>query len=319
MKKTTTTLFTVSLAVGFALTGCAAGGSGSGPTSSSTTIGVVLSDASNPYFQTMSAQIKAAADKAGVTIVERDAPNGLDNDTFNNAVDSMVTLGVKGIITAPIGASNLQALTRATDAGIPVVELDSGVPGWDGESALIATDNVQAGTDSMNLLIDSLQKAGKPLNLVIVNNTAGYQSVNDRTSGAEAAIKQAGGTLVQVVDGGSSQADAQDNVETALRAHPEIDGIMGTISMYSLPATQALRTIGIDPTAVLVTGVDGTDAEYTAIKAGTYLGTAAQQPGQMGSQGFATIMQVIGKQSVEKNIAIPPVIVTADNVAQYSN
>lgn len=317
MKKTTKSLLAASVAGVLALSGCAGSGgaSPSGDASGDLTIGVVLSDASNPFFQTMADAIKEAGAAAGVEIIERSAPVGTDNETFNNNVDSLITLGVDGLITAPISASNQQALQRAVDKGIPVVELDSAIADWDGSIAEIQTDNVQAGSDAIDLLVEGLD--GEDVNAIIINNTLGYKSVDDRTEGAKAAIEAAGANLVQVVDGGVSQAEAQSNVETVLRAHPEINAIMGTVSVYALGGMQALRTAGMDDGSVLVTGVDGSDAEFEAIEAGTYYGTAAQQPAEMGRMGLQAILDSLDGKDVEASILVPPVKVTAANVAEF--
>ncbi len=317
MKKTTQLLLAASVAAAMVLTGCSTQGGGDEGGADKITIGVVLSDASNPFFQTMAADIKAAADEQGIEIIERSAPVGTDNETFNNNIDSLITLQVDGIITAPIGASNLQAMKRAVDAGIPVVELDSAIPDWDGAVAEIQTDNVAAGSAAIEILLDGLDEKGEEANILIINNTLGYKSVDDRTAGAEAAIEAAGANLVQIVDGGVSQAEAQANVETVLRAHPEVTAIMGTVSVYALGAVQALRTTGNEPGSILITGVDGSDAEFQSIDEGTYFGTAAQQPGEMGVQGLARLLDTINGKTFEKSQLIAPLKVTADNVAEF--
>jgi len=319
MKRRITAMLAAPLAAALLLSGCASNGGdqqGDEPSGEKIVIGVALSDASNPFFQTMAARIKEEAEKQGVEIVERSAPVGNDNDAFNNNVDSLVTMGVDGLITAPISPSNQQALQRAADAGIPIVELDSSIPDWDASIAQIQTDNVQAGRDAVELLAEGL--GDEEMNIIILNNVLGYQSVNDRTQGAEEAIEELGGNLVQIVDGGVSQAEAQAATETVLRAHPEINAIMGTVSMYSLGAMQAVRTTGAAEGSVLITGVDGSDAEFEAIKAGTYFGTAAQQPAEMGAQGLQIILDALdGKEPAERSVLIPPLRVTADNVDEF--
>jgi ribose transport system substrate-binding protein len=317
MKKTTQLLLAASVTAAMLLTGCSTQGSAGSAEPEKITIGVVLSDASNPFFQTMAASIKEAAGEQGIEIIERSAPVATDNETFNNNVDSLITLKVDGIISAPIGASNLQAMKRAVDAGIPIVELDSAVPGWDGAVAEIQTDNVAAGASAVETLLEGLEAKGKKANILIINNTLGYKSVDDRTAGAKAALEAAGAKLVQIVDGGVSQAEAQANVETVLRAHPEVTGIMGTVSVYGLGAVQALRTTGNDPGSILITGVDGSDAEFKSIKEGTYFGTAAQQPGEMGVQGLARLVDTINGKTFEKSVRIAPLKVTAANVAEF--
>jgi ABC-type sugar transport system substrate-binding protein len=318
MRTSMTTIAAISIILAGTLAGC----SSSSPSSTESaadevTLGVVLSRSSDPYFQTMSDAIQAAADEAGVKIMERSVADGVDSNEYNQNVDSLVTLGVDGILAAPIGAANQQALQRAVDAGIPVIELDSPIVDWTGQSGAIATDNVDAGRIAMGLLLDGLEAADKVAKVIIVNTNLGFKSVDDRTDGAEEVAQQRGADLVQIVDGGTSQAEAQSNVETILRGNPDITGIMSTVSVFGLGSADALRTSGAAPGLVLITGVDGVDAELEAIEAGEYYGVAAQQPAEMGKLGVEQMLALLGGEDIDADTLVPAVPVTAESLDEF--
>ena len=57
----------------------------------------------------------------------------------------MVTQGVKAIAITPTSPNVQDALQKAVDEGIKVVLVDNDIPGWDGKSSLVATDNLAGG------------------------------------------------------------------------------------------------------------------------------------------------------------------------------
>ena len=71
--------------------------------------------------------------------------SGTDDEGQIAAIESMVTQGVKAIAITPTSPNVESALQEAVDKGIKVVLVDNDIPGWDGKSSLVATDNLAGG------------------------------------------------------------------------------------------------------------------------------------------------------------------------------
>ncbi len=82
--------------------------------------------------------------------------SGTDDEGEINAIESMVTQGVKAIAITPTSPNVQDALQKAVDAGIKVVLVDNDIPDWDGKSSVVATDNLAGGKLAGEFMKDQL-------------------------------------------------------------------------------------------------------------------------------------------------------------------
>ena len=84
-------------------------------------------------------------DHPEVELIFAQGASGTDDEGEINAIESMVTQGVKAIVITPTSPNVQDALQEAVDEGIKVVLVDNDIPGWDGKTSLVATDNLAGG------------------------------------------------------------------------------------------------------------------------------------------------------------------------------
>ncbi len=132
----------VALGVG----GCA--GSESGSTAGADeTIGVSLitKNSTNPFFVAMQEGAQAEAEKNGVELTTAAGKEDGDEDSQIQAIENAIARGDKGILITPNGPGVNPAMTKARDAGLYVIALDTPPDPADTVDITFATDNFLAG------------------------------------------------------------------------------------------------------------------------------------------------------------------------------
>ncbi len=115
--------------------GASAGASGA----SAEGIGVTLitKTSTNPFFVAMAEGAKESADALGITLTTAAGKEDGDTATQIQAIENAISKGDKGILITPSGPDVNPAITKARDAGLLVIALDTPPdPGGDGRHHL---------------------------------------------------------------------------------------------------------------------------------------------------------------------------------------
>src|SRR4029079_14275239 len=98
------------------------------------------------FYDTMVDAAKAwNADHPEIELIFAQGASGTDDEGEIAAIESMITQGVKAIVITPTSRNVQDALQKAVDGGIKVILVDNDIPGWDGKTSLVATDNLAGG------------------------------------------------------------------------------------------------------------------------------------------------------------------------------
>ncbi len=310
MRKRTTLLAVLVLAIlaSALAAGCQRGGGGAeggGPR-----IGLSISTLNNPFFVTLRNGAQEAAKKEGVELVVADAQN--DAATQQDDVQNFVTQQMDAILVNPVdSASIVPAVQAANQANIPVIALDRGASG--GEIAtLIASDNVEGGRMAGEELI-RLVGSGPVAQL---EGIPGASPTRDRGQGFEEAINaQEAVELVVSQTANFDRAEGLNVTENILQSNPEIKGIFAQNDEMALGAVRALGDQA--GTEVKIVGFDAIEDALEAIQSGKMNATVAQQPDKIGSLGVENAMKVIDGESVPENIPVEVKLVTKENVSEF--
>lgn len=289
-----------------------AGESGERVTSSEPTrVGLVLKDNVNQFWESVSTGARSAAQQAPNVDLTIDSPQ-LDTDIPLQIakVESMITRKVDVLVVAPAGPQLQRVLERATEAGIPVVLVDSDLPDWDGKASLVATDNVASARAGVTALVDEMGGSGEMAMITM----PGIPVLADRDEGARQALAGTNVELVQEVNGECDVQKTQNVTEDLLRAHPGLGGIFANCDFHGIGAAQGLRTADKQPGEVLLFGHDGTQDELELVKRGWMTGTVAQRPREMGELAVDAAVAIAAGRSVPRRISVPFTVITAANV-----
>ena len=191
--RTTSTALVILGAV--ALTGCSdgdttagGGGGGGGGGGEVERVGLMLQDISNPFFASMQDSMEQAAQEQGFTLNVQDGRQDLAAQ--NDQIDAFIQQGMDLILLNAVDSSGIaSAVVRAQAAGIPVVAVDVDAEGAD---AAVTTDNVEAGRQSYQALVDALGGQG---NIFMVEGTP-TTAPQDRVKGCEEVLAANPGVTV---------------------------------------------------------------------------------------------------------------------------
>jgi ribose transport system substrate-binding protein len=142
------------------------------------------------YWQAVLQGAQAAADELGVTIdfkgPDTESDIAQQVQMLNNALNnSPAAIGLAALDTEAC----LEGITKAQEAGIPIIGFDSGVPGApDGAiAANAATDNYAAGElaaeETYKLIKDTITAATDTVRIGVMNQDATSESITSRGSG----------------------------------------------------------------------------------------------------------------------------------------
>lgn len=300
-------VFGACLAVGLCLPASAQ------PSKKIESIGLMVQDMSNPFFSAMDRGAKRAAQAIGAKVNTQDAQLDLANQ--NTQIDAFIQQGVNLIVISAVNEAGIEpAIARAREAGIIVIAVDTPAKGAD---AVVMTDAVQAGEKSCEYLFTKLGGKG---NVLLVDGTP-IQTIIDRINGCKKVAEKFPG--IKIVGQQASKNDRASGLMVTtdmLTANPDVTGIFGMNDPSALGAVLAVEQAG-KASQIVVTGVDGSPEAVAELKreGSPFIGTATQAPGKMVEEAVKIAQDIVnGKPPAEKTILIPSVLVTRDNVNQYS-
>jgi ribose transport system substrate-binding protein len=275
--------------------------------------------AAGPYFTAICNAATAEAKKTKGITFELKTLTTPDNNAYINLLQTTEAAEhPDGYILMPTSATALlPALRKVSSAGAKISFIDSTVPGLKSATTFIGTDNVTAGRQAAQWLIQNASLA-KSREVGMVENAPGITSTDDRAAGFKAALKGSGFKVVaQAASTNPCDTNfARTSVQNFLTAHPNIGAIFNVCDPFALGAVQALQAAG--KRDVLNVGVDGIPANVKGIASNkSYNADVAQNPALIGVAGVKYMALALSGQSVPKRIDTGTQVVTKQNAKFY--
>jgi ribose transport system substrate-binding protein len=305
---------TLLLPVLLLLAGCNSGGTpapGSGQASTNQhkpVIGVTLLTFDNPFFTTISDNLKAEADKHGFEVVSLSADH--DAAKQSHQVKDFIVQKVSAIVLSPCDSKVIVPIIQeANAAGIPVftVDIPCREPGVK-IACQIATDNKSGGKEAAKAVIEAL--GGKPAKVAIVDykqaescilRVEGFKEAVAEHNTANAAAKL---DIVAELDGGGEKDKGFKVGEDLLQRHPDLGAVFCINDPSALGVVAALERAGKQDQIVIV-GFDGQPEGKQAIKDGKIYADPIQFPERMGIEVVQKIVAHSKGEDIEPEVLIP--------------
>jgi len=281
-----------------------------------TTIGFIPMTLSNEYFITMVNAAQQEADKLGVELIVQAGQRHGSAEEQMQIMENMITRRVDAICIVPSSSQGLiPVLRKAEKAGIPVINLDTK---FDAEAIkaaglkpipFIGTDNYYgaqiAGWFALSLL-------GAEGEVAILTGVAGQQNAADRRNGFYDIVSEYDGIKVVAEQTANWEVEQGYNVtQNILQANPGLDLIFASNDNMGLGARKAVEEAKKDITVI---GYDAVPAALDAVKMGTFAGTIAQFPAEMGIKGVQTALDIKAGKEVPTNIQTASKLIYMANV-----
>ncbi|KZL19815.1 MULTISPECIES: sugar ABC transporter substrate-binding protein [unclassified Pseudovibrio] len=194
--------------------------------------------ANDPFWSVVKNGVDKAAKDSGANVSYR-APETFDMVAMSQLIDAAIVQEPDGIVVSiPDGDALGPSITKAVEAGIPVISMNSGsdVSASFGALLHVGQDEYDAGKAAGKKLADMGGKVG-----ICVNQEVGNVSLDLRCDGFAAGF----GGNVTVVPTNNDPAEVEAKIKATLQSNEDIDTIMGLgASLVGEPAVAAVEAVG---------------------------------------------------------------------------
>jgi ribose transport system substrate-binding protein len=277
-------------------------------------IGVSVGSLGNPFFTAIARGVESEAKKFNPKVSVTVTASEYDLAKQQQQIESFVAAGIDFIVLDAVDPKALRAsIKRAQEVGIFVVGVDEEA---DGEDATFMTDNVKAGEESCQFIVDRLHGKGD----VVVVNGPQVSSVVARIQGCKQALSGSPGIriLSDNQDGKGSRDGGLAVMQSLLVRYSKIDAVVAINDPSAIGASLALRQSNRPD--IFIASVDGSPDIEVAIKdpATKVLASSSQDPFIMATSAVrAGVDLMAGKKIATVKTLIPPTLITKDNVESY--
>jgi ribose transport system substrate-binding protein len=254
---------------------------------SNSRIAVIVKATTSQFWATVFDGADAAANALGVQISKLGATAETDVAGEVSIMENAISSKPTAIVVAATNAAALaHPIEQATDAGIPVIVIDSNA-NTDKYVAFLATNNVIGGQKAADELASCVKaRTGKAEGKVAyLTAVAGAQSLNDRDKGFVEQLKKTPGLqIVEHRTGNNDPARALSDAEDLLTRHPDLVGIFADNEIEGDGTGAAIteKSLGAKICAV---AFDTSDQEIGFVNKGALDALIVQNPFMMGYAG----------------------------------
>ncbi len=283
-------------------------------------IGALTKNLSNEFFLTMSQGYEQAASDLGITVTVGSTP------TEDATAEQLAILetwlnegGYDGLSVTPFRATSLDSgLIRATEAGLPIVNIDELIP----QDALassgvivaqqIASNNVRAGSLAAERALELLPEGSE---VAVIEGAAGTTSSIDRVSGFTDTVTQGGLIVVASQPADWDRAQAFNVATNILQGNPNVRAIFAANDGMGLGVIEAAQAAGLAE-EVLVFSVDAVPEALDAVREGRLAGTVAQYPDEMAYLAVESLVKIIEGRPVAPALESPVTLITQEDLLE---
>ncbi len=266
----------------------------------------------NPFYEVLKDSVENVLKEQGDRILVKD-PKG-DVSVQVAQIGEMIEAEVDAVFLCPADWDEITpALEMLREAGIPVINLDTEVREAEYVDAFVGSDNHNAGYVCGRDLTERMPDGGR---IVIVEQPS-VNSINERITGFEEAIANAGFEVVQRIGSGEDISTVRTAMEELLDSDPGVGAIMCGNDQMAEQVLAALEEYRISD--VLVYSVDGSPAIKAALAdpQSCMAGTGAQSPINMGKTAVDVANSILNGNDYEKETYEETFFINSENVGMY--
>ena len=276
-------------------------------------VAVTHGQSADPFWSIVANGIDDAGADLGVR-VEYQAPTSFDMVRMSQLIDAAVASRPSALLVSVPDADALrQSITKAVDARIPVVSINSGADTW--KNLRLLAHIGQTEYEAAHAAGERLAEAGAR-KVLCINHEVGNLALDERCRGLTDAVSSRGGTVSVLAVNLADPTDAQQRIANALRDE-QINGILTLGPSGAAPALAALRTQNRARPMQFGTFDLSVDV-LKGIEDGDMLFAIDQQPYLQGYLGVVTLVKYLETGAIaggEQVIRTGPGFVTRENAA----
>jgi LacI family transcriptional regulator len=260
---------------------------------STKTLGMIISDITNPFFPQVVRGAEDSAFKHGYLLITFNTDDQIEREKqIFSVLRSRRVDGVL-LVVAPSPTNDTAHIRNATKAGIPIVCLDRIPPGVALDS--VSVDNVKAAQVCVRHLINQGHRR-----IGIITGTLSLPTARDRLDGYRAALREAAikPDPELIVEGDFRQASGYSLAKRLLLQHARPTALFISNGMMTLGTIQALEEMGLMcPRDVAIASFD--DLPITGVFQ-PHLTAVAQPTYQIGYQGAELLIKRVEHKATSR-------------------
>ncbi len=265
----------------------------------------------NPFFVALNNGIKDVVEANGDHLIALDP--ALDSQKQISQIEDLIAQDVDAIFVNPADWKDIKpALLKASEAGIPIINVDSPVFDTDLVASIIASDNYYMGV----LCAQDMMKKLDAAKIVILEHPTAKSAI-DRTQGFIDTVKGMSQYEIVARESSEGQLDqAMPVMEKIIEENERIDVVMALNDPTAMGTLAALQAAGRSE-GVLIYGVDGAPEAKKLIQDGKMTATAAQSPTTIGTTAAKAAYDLLEGKDIEKEIFVDVIFIDINNVGEY--
>lgn len=260
-------------------------------------IGLVLSNLENPFFQAVNTGAKDEAKKLDIILKVLDSKDSSSVELLK--VKALIDDGIDLLILNPTDSDSVyQSVRYANLKNIPVITVDRVSTG--GQIIChIASNNEDGGKLAAQFMIEQCNNTG---DYAILRGIEGTSASINRGNGFQN-FMTANGEMTQVSSLSAAFDRSQGKTKTAqlLAVHPNLKAIFAENDEMALGALEAIQAKNLD---LIVIGFDGTPEALGAIKSGTLAATIIQQPELLGAEALRQGLAYLQGKKIPETVQV---------------
>ncbi len=226
-------------------------------------------------------------------------------------IEDLISMKVDILIASPRDAVAMTpVISKAYEAGIPVILLSRKVEGEKAFTTFIHPDNKKIARKAAKYMAQRLNGKGK---ILILKGVPTSTTAIHRTDAFLEEIKKHKEIkVVAIKTANYLRSDAIRSIEETIGEGIKFDAIYAQSDSMASGARLALQKAGIDPTQLLIVGIDYISETREAIRQGEQ--DASFTYPTCGKEGANAALSILNGKSVPREIVVESQMITIDNI-----
>ncbi|MCP1103493.1 inositol transport system substrate-binding protein [Aequitasia blattaphilus] len=279
----------------------------------SLTIGFMNTNLSNEFQVAMLDAARESADEMGITLAEQDGQGDAAKQV--SQMEQLISQKVDAIVMAPYDKDACApAVTKAKEAGIPLVIVNSTVNNMDQATAYVGSDDKVAGEIAMKELAEAIGEKG---NIMMIRGPIGNSAEVGRTEGVNAVLEEYSEISIVVDEPANwDREKAMKLMENKLQDNLNIIGVMAQNDEMAIGAQKAIEAAGKQDD-IKVIGIDAIADALTAVEEDRLIATVFQDARAQAKKALEVAVSAAKGEDTDREYFIDFQLITKENVADY--
>lgn len=232
-------------------------------------------------------------------------------------LENSITRGAQGFIVSPNDVNAIaSAVQDIQSASLPVVTIDRSVTTEGKKVPHIGANNYKGGYAIADFVKEKFPDGA---DIVLITGQPGSSSNIERTKGIRDSLKKGGAKYKLVADQSGNWLRSQgmnivESVLPSLTKRPQV--ILSANDDMALGAIEALKSLGMKPGEIMVTGFDAVPEALARVNDGWLAVTADQRLGFAVKTAMTQLVENIRNKKAITGADYQPELITKDNLKQ---